>query len=181
VILLAGVAMFAATNVDGLFLTAALLSDRSFRTTDVVAGTYAGIFALYAASAAGSLLSLVVPPAVIAVLGLVPIAIGVRQLRRRDVEAGIPAIKRGALAVAALNVAAGADNVGVYTPVFAAASAQEIAAYGVIFAILTGLWCFAAHRLVNHPELGAPVRRYGPRLVPYVLIALGLWILSGLL
>ncbi len=179
-ILLAGLAMFAATNVDGLFLTTALLSDRGFRTSAVVLGTYAGIGALYAASAAGSLVSLVVPPVVIALLGLIPVAIGVRQLRKREAPQTAALGEGGVLAVAALNIATGADNVGVYTPVFAASSAQDIAVYGVIFAVLTGLWCYAAHALVNHPALGAPVRRYGPRLVPYVLVGLGLWILSGL-
>jgi cadmium resistance protein CadD (predicted permease) len=180
-IFLAGLAMFAATNIDGLFLTAALLAHRSFRARDVIIGTYAGIAALYAASAAGSLVSLVVPPAIIALLGLVPIALGIAQLSKK--EASEPASFRkggGVGAVAALNIATGADNIGVYTPVFAASSAADIALYGAIFAVLTGLWCYAAYRLVNHPSIGAPVRHYAPRLVPFVLIGLGLWILSGL-
>ena len=172
--------MFAATNIDGLFLTAALLADRSFRARDVIIGTYAGIAALYAASAAGSLVSLIAPPAVIALLGLVPIAIGVRQLTKKQASDSVPVKQGGIGAVAALNVAMGADNIGVYTPVFAASPAADIAAYGAIFAVLTGLWCYAAYRLVNHPSIGAPVRRYAPRLVPFVLIGLGLWILSGL-
>jgi cadmium resistance protein CadD (predicted permease) len=179
-ILLAGLAMFAATNIDGLFLTAALLADRSFRVREVVLGTYAGIAALYAASAVGSLVSLVAPPSVIALLGLVPIAIGVKQLRNREADEPHHAKGGGVLTVAGLNVAMGADNIGVYTPVFAASAAADIALYGAIFGVLTGLWCYAAYRLVNHPSVGAPVRRYAPRLVPFVLIALGLWILSGL-
>jgi cadmium resistance protein CadD (predicted permease) len=179
VILLAAVAMFAATNIDGLFLTAALLSDRSFRPRDVVLGTYAGIAALYAVSAAASLVSLFVPSGVIAFLGLVPIFIGLKQFWKPEVaQSGVPK-QGGLLVVAALNVAMGADNVGVYTPVFAAASAEEITLYGAVFAVLTALWCYAAHRVVNHASIGAPVRRYAPRVVPFVLIGLGLWILSG--
>ena len=178
-IFVAAVAMFAATNIDGLFLTAALLSDRSYRTRDVVAGTYLGIGALFALSAAGSVVSLVAPPQVIALLGLVPIALGVKQLIQPEAADAPKARQGGLFAVAALNIAMGADNIGVYTPVFAASAAREIAVYGAIFAALTALWCYAAHRLVYHPSVGAPVRRYGPRLVPYVLIALGLWILSG--
>jgi len=180
-IFLAGLAMFAATNIDGLFLTAALLADRSFRARDVIIGTYAGIAALYAASAAGSLVSLVAPAAVIALLGLVPIAIGVKQLVNQEAEEPVEAKSRGIFAVAALNIAMGADNIGVYTPVFAASAAADIAAYGALFAVLTGLWCYAAYRLVNDPSIGAPVRRYAPRLVPFVLIGLGLWILAGFL
>ena len=172
--------MFAATNIDGLFLTAGLLSDRSFRPRDVIAGTYAGIGALYAISAAGSLVSLVVPASVIALLGLVPIVIGLKQLKKRDVEAPAELRKGGFVTVAGLNIAMGADNIGVYTPVFAASPWRDVLAYGVLFAVLIALWCYVAHRLVNHPSLGAPVRRYAPRLVPYVLIGLGLWILAGL-
>lgn len=179
-IIAAAVVMFAATNIDGLFLTVALLSDRSLRARDVVLGTYAGIGALYGVSAAASLVSLVVPPQAIALLGLVPIAIGVRQLWRplAGAEPGVPA-RHGVLAVAAINVAFGGDNIGVYTPVFAASPGGAIAVCGAVFAVLTGLWCYAAHHLVNHPSLGAPVRRYGPRAVPFVLIALGLWVLLG--
>jgi len=177
---LAGAAAFAATNLDGLFLIAALLSDRSFRVRDVVLGTYAGIGALYGVSAVASLVSLVVPASTIALLGLVPLAIGVKQLWQGAPESGenLPA-RHGVLAVAGINVAFGGDNVAVYTPVFAASPGEAIALYGVVFAVLTGLWCYAAHRLVNHPSLGAALRRYGPRVVPWVLIALGAWILLG--
>jgi cadmium resistance protein CadD (predicted permease) len=176
---LTGAAVFAATNVDGLFITAALLSARSTRPRDVVLGTYAGIGALYALSAVGSLVSLVIPPGAVRLLGLVPIALGLGQLLRKSEETGAPA-GHGVLAVAGINVAAGGDNIGVYTPLFAVSPGHAIALYGVVFAVLTGLLCYAAHRLVTHPALGAPVRRYGPRVVPWVLIALGVWILFGL-
>jgi cadmium resistance protein CadD (predicted permease) len=179
-IVLAGAAAFAATNVDGLFLTAAFLSDRSTRIRDVVLGTYAGIGALYAVSAAGSLISLVVPPGAIALLGLIPLGLGIRQLLRPDSDANDkPPATHSVLAVAGINVACGGDNIGVYTPLFAASPGYAVALYGIVFAVLTGLLCFAAHRLVIHPGLGAPVRRYGPRLVPWVLIALGAWILAS--
>jgi cadmium resistance protein CadD (predicted permease) len=101
------------------------------------------------------------------------------HLRKSGVQEPERVKPGGMLMVAALNVAMGADNIGVYTPVFAASSAADIAAYGAIFALLTALWCYAAYRLVIHPSIGAPVRRYAPRLVPFVLVGLGLWILSG--
>ncbi len=177
--LLTGLAVFAATNVDGLFLTAALLSSPATRLRDVVAGTYAGIGVLYGLSALGSLVSLIVPAGYIALLGLVPIALGLKQLLGKS-EAGqaLPP-KHGVVAVTAINVASGGDNIGVYTPLFAASSGPAIALYGALFAILIAVLCWAAHRLVTHPALGAPVRRYGPRLVPWVLIGLGVWILAG--
>lgn len=176
---LTGLAVFAATNVDGLFLTAALLSNPATRMREVVAGTYAGIGLLYGLSALGSLVSLIVPAVYIALLGLVPIGLGLQQLLGKGAaEQAVPA-KHGVFAVAAINIASGGDNIGVYTPLFATTTAPIIVVYGVVFAVLTGALCWAAHRLVSHPSLGAPVRRWGPRLVPWVLIALGVWILAG--
>lgn len=176
---LTGLAVFAATNVDALFLTAALLSSPATRLRHVVAGTYAGIGLLYGVSAFGSLVSLIIPAGTIALLGLVPIALGLKQLLGKGAaEQSVP-VMHGVFAVAAINVASGADNIGVYTPLFAASTGPAIALYGALFAVLTGVLCWAAQRLVNHPSLGAPARRYGPRLVPWVLIALGVWILAG--
>jgi cadmium resistance protein CadD (predicted permease) len=86
-------------------------------------------------------------------------------------------VAHGVFAVAAINIAAGGDNIGVNTPLFATATGEAIALYGAVFAVLTGVLCWAAHRLVTHPALGAPARRWGPRAVPWVLIGLGLWIL----
>ena len=168
-----------ATNIDGLFLTAALLSNAAGPARAVVAGTFLGIGALYAVSAAASLVSLVVPAGAIALLGLLPLGIGLKQLvgAGNATEEAAPAA-HGVLGVAGINIAFGGDNIGVYTPLFASGGIEAIAVYGGVFALLTALLCWLAHRLVIHPALGAPVRRYAPRLVPWVLIVLGLWILA---
>lgn len=47
----------------------------------------------------------------------------------------------------------------------------------IVFTVLTGLWCLAAHRLVAAPALGGRIRQVGRLLLPPVLIGLGLWIL----
>jgi cadmium resistance protein CadD (predicted permease) len=144
----------------------------------VVAGTYLGIGALYAVSVAAALAAAAIPAGYIALLGLVPLALGLRLLFTKKGRDAPPPAAHGVLAVAGINVAAGGDNIGVYTPLFATTT-EAIAVYGAVFALLTGALCWAAHRLVAHPALGAPVRRWGPRLVPWVLVALGLWILAG--
>jgi cadmium resistance protein CadD (predicted permease) len=160
-------------------LATALLSAATSGPWRVVAGTYLGIGLLYGASIAASLVTLVIPTVYVALLGVVPLALGVAQLLDRGDSAAHAASGQGqgVFGVAAINVAAGADNIGVYTPLFATSTAHTIAVYGVVFAILTGALCWVAGRLVTHPALVTPVRRYGPRLVPWVLIALGTWIL----
>jgi len=175
------VAAFAATNVDGLLLAAALFADPRYRARDVALGTFLGIGALFTASIAASLVALVIPAGYVALLGLIPLALGVKQLFEKTADsAGPSGGRQGVLGVAGVNIAMGGDNIGVYTPVFAAGSGADIAVYGAVFTVLTFLLCYAAWRLVGHPAWGAPIRRYGRRIMPFVLIALGLWILRGL-
>jgi len=145
----------------------------------VVAGTYLGIGALYAASIVAAFFAAAIPSGYVALLGLVPLALGLQLLFTKRGPDQPPPAAQGVLAVAGINLAAGGDNVGVYTPLFATTAGETIAIYGAVFALLTGALCWAAHRLVTHPALGAPLRRWGPRLVPWVLVALGLGILAG--
>jgi cadmium resistance protein CadD (predicted permease) len=183
------VVLFAWTNIDDLFVLLGFFSDPRFRSRHVVIGQYVGIAVLYGVSALASLLSVVVPPAYIGLLGLAPIFIGVTKLyslwRRAETdtdERGYDAIStapagRNILTVAMATVANSGDNISVYTPLFATRSALEIAVAGLVFAIMTALWCLLGHWLVNHAALGAPIRRYGHRTVPFILIGFGILIL----
>ena len=81
------------------------------------------------------------------------------------------------LAVAGVTIANGGDNIGVYTPVFSTASLAALSTILVVFALMIALWLLAAHWLVNHPAFGAPIRRYGHIVTPWVLIGIGLFVL----
>jgi cadmium resistance protein CadD (predicted permease) len=170
------VAAFAATNLDDLFLLVAWFAAGRAPARAIVLGQYLGIGALFAASVAASLLALAAPAAHLAWLGLVPIIVAARMLAKPDREDDVPEAP-GVLPVAAVTVANGADNLGVYIPLFATSAATQIAVYGAVFAGMTALWCAAASWLVRHPAAGAPLRRHGPKAVPLVLIGIGLWIL----
>jgi cadmium resistance protein CadD (predicted permease) len=127
-----------------------------------------------------SLLALAVPAEHLKWLGLAPIALGVFMLSRPASAEEAPTAS-GLLQVTVVTIANGADNVAVYVPLFATRDAQAIAIMAAVFSVLLALWCGAARWLVHHPAAGAPLRRWGPRLVPWVLIALGAWILAGAL
>jgi|SRR6201996_5747063 len=181
------IVLFASTNVDDVFVLVGFFSDKRFRARDTVLGQYLGITALFIASVAASLISLVIPHAYIGLLGVIPILIGGKKLfelhQQRDqteepLEHRSDANRNGRVATVALvTVANGGDNIGVYTPSFATRSANEIIVIAFIFAVMTALWCFVAHAVVNHPKLGSPIRRYGHRITPVVLVALGVLIL----
>ena len=84
------------------------------------------------------------------------------------------------LAVAGVTASNGGDNLSVYIPLFASAIGA-IPFYVVIFAAMTALWCGIGYGLVNNRWLAKHIRRYGHILLPFVLVGLGIYILSGAL
>jgi cadmium resistance protein CadD (predicted permease) len=52
-----------------------------------------------------------------------------------------------------------------------------VAVVGLVFTVMTALWCLLGYWLVHHPALGAPIRRHGHRTVPFILIGFGILIL----
>jgi cadmium resistance protein CadD (predicted permease) len=179
------VGMFATTNLDDLFILLGFFSDPRFRPRQVALGQFLGIAMLYAASVATSLLAMVVSPAYVGLLGLLPVVIGLGKIRELRpgvaVDGEDDAVPRGGrwnvLTVAAVTIADGGDNMSVYIPIFATRSGWEVAAMGVVFAGMTLAWVGAAFWLTRHRTLGAPIRRHGRRVAPFVLVALGVYIL----
>ena len=179
-----GSALFVATNIDDIFLLLALFADPRVRARQIVAGQLFGMTLLVVASVAGSALAVALASKYVSLLGLAPLGIGIAQLvrRREKPDAEAPNL-RGAgkiLAVASITVANGGDNLAIYVPVYASHSHAEQFVLSATFLTLTGVWCWLGHALVHHPTLGAPIRRYAAPATPYVLVALGLYILSGL-
>ena len=181
------IVLFVSTNVDDVFVIVGFFADTRYRARDIVLGQYVGIAALFGASVAASLLSLVIPHAYIGLLGIVPIFIGGKKLfefyRQRNLtgdssEHRPNTGKNSRIATVALvTLANGGDNIGVYTPAFAIRSTHAIVMIALVFVVMTALWCSAAHAIVNHPKLGSPIRRYASRVTPVVLIGLGVLIL----
>lgn len=175
------VVSFCSTDVDDLFVLIAFFADRNFRKSDVFAGQFCGMLVLYGISLLASLGALLVPKVWLGLLGFVPIFLGAWKLLRprREAETPLSSKPGNILAVFAVTLANGGDNLGVWTPLLAGRPAVEIALAGLVFAALTALWCLAALWLVEHPALKSPLRLYGHRVVPFALIGLGLAILLG--
>src|SRR6266404_2918720 len=181
-----GVVLFISTDIDDLFVLLGFFALARFRARNVVIGQYLGIGALVVVSVIGSLISLVLAPAYVGLLGVLPMLIGIQklfELRRggNGEAAPAPQTRRGAIgqiaAVATATIANGGDNIGAYAPLFATWSAARIAVVVLVFVVMTALWLALALWLVNHRTVGAPLKRYGHLAVPFVLIVLGLFIL----
>ena len=184
----AAAGVFAGTNVDDLIvLTVLFLSARAAgrpRPWQVWAGQYAGIGALVAISALAALGLTLVPDRWVPLLGLVPLALGVRGLvravRPRSGAADPPVVAGNLVAVAGVTIANGADNIAVYTPMFRTIGLAGSVVTVAVFAVLVAVWCLAASWLGGHQRVVAVVERYGHWLVPVVFIAIGVVILAGL-
>ncbi len=183
----AAAGVFAGTNVDDLIvLTVLFLSARATgrpRRWQIWAGQYAGIGALVAVSVVAALGLTVVPDRWVPLLGLVPVALGVRGLigvLRRSPGDDSPPVAANAFAVAGVTVANGADNIAVYTPTFRTIGVTGTAVTIAVFAVLVAVWCLASSRLGAHRRVIAVVERHGHWLVPLVFIAIGAVILAGL-
>ena len=184
----AAIAVFAGTNVDDLIvLTVLFLSARSAgrpRPGQIWIGQYAGVGFLVAVSAAAALGLAVVPDRWVGLLGLIPFALGVRGLvaairSRGAAVPPAPVVATGALAVAGVTVANGADNISVYTPMFRTIGVTNSFITVAVFAVGIALWCLAGSRLGSHKRVIAVVQRYGHWIVPVVFMLLGVLIVTG--
>jgi cadmium resistance protein CadD (predicted permease) len=178
---------FSATNIDDLFVLLGFLADPASHPNHVIFGQYLAIGSIVGCSLALSLVSLILPLPWVGLMGVVPIAIGVNlairmiRHRRRTENRGIAVGKRRiggtVLSVAAVTTFNSADNIAIYTPLFAVQTIVERGITVAVFLVMTGLWCWIAAEIVRHPILGPPIRRWGRPLLPVVLMGLGTMVL----
>jgi cadmium resistance protein CadD (predicted permease) len=185
-----GIAAFVATNIDDLFILMVFFANRSFPTSQIILGQYAGMGLLLGVSLVGSLIALILPQNLIALFGFVPIAIGIKELlelRKKDDDDDDKLTKQVSksrwrtylpfLVVAAITFSGG-EEIGIYTSIFVTYNGlSEIITIFSVVMVLTGVWCGLAAYLVNHSFLADRFRRVAGKVLPFVLIGLGLYIL----
>ena len=188
-----GMTAFTATNLDDILILLLFFSQVNavFRRRHIVFGQYLGFTALVLASLPGFFGRLIFPPDWIGMLGLLPIAIGLSRLlnpETDDSEAEAESeqsensffssfLSPQTYSVAAVTVANGGDNIGIYVPLFASNTLESLAVILAVFFSMVGVWCYAAYRLIQMRAIADTLTRYGNQLVPFVLIGLGIAIL----
>jgi cadmium resistance protein CadD (predicted permease) len=68
------------SSIDDLFILVAFFANRRFLISQVVLGQYVGMGSFIAVSMLGSLIALVVPNNLLGLIGIFPIAIGIKEL-----------------------------------------------------------------------------------------------------
>lgn len=190
--LIKGVTAFTATNLDDIIILMLFFSQVGvvLRRRHVVVGQYLGFTALVLMSLPGFFGSLLFPRPWIGLLGILPIVIGLSQFFCSDEDGeDAPAVVEQtgsqsltwfspqATSVAAVTLANGGDNVGIYMPLFASADTLGIGIILTVFFSLLGVWCYGAYRLAKVEAIATLLNQYGSALVPFVLIGLGILIL----
>nr|WP_244195911.1 cadmium resistance transporter [Paraburkholderia susongensis] len=197
-LVLLAIVAYAATNIDNLFVLLAFLTEAGTGgRRRVLAGQYAGSLILVAASLVLAALLTRLPTGYVGLLGCLPIGVGLskawerfgpgRAQRKEETDPSEPTARastdradpalssRGSSswAVASVAIANGSDNLAVYVPLYASHTPAENALISLVFVVMIGLWCAGAVWFVEHPLLGAPIRRYGSALLPLILLAIG--------
>lgn len=189
-----GITAFIATNMDDLVILTLLFSqvNATFRSRHIVIGQYLGFCTLVVASLLGLLGGLIIPSHWLGLLGLVPITIGLNRLlnpetnsssdEQSEIELSHSAnfasfVSPQAYSVAAITVANGSDNIGIYMPLFANSAVTELAVIISVFLLLVGVWCYVTYKLTCQNAIATLLTRYGNNCVPFVLIGLGIFII----
>ncbi|MEG4516840.1 MULTISPECIES: cadmium resistance transporter [unclassified Microcoleus] len=184
---------FTATNLDDILILLLFFSQVNavFRRRHIVFGQFLGFTALVLVSLPGFFGRLIFPPDWIGMLGLLPIAIGLSRLLNSETddseaEAELEQSEKSffssflspqTYSVAAVTVANGGDNIGIYVPLFASNTLESLAVVLTVFFGMVGVWCYAAYRLIQMRAIADTLTRYGNQLVPFVLMGLGIAIL----
>ena len=199
-------AAFVGTNVDNTVVAMAMVAGAPLeRARRIAVGQVIGFVVLVVVAAAAAAVLYEFSTAVVGLLGLVPLAIGVRGLvglaRRHpggEAEAdAVPgaqaaqpaaqkrhrrrpeerAVGRSLTAAALVTIAAGGDNLAVYIPLFRVGGATNI---GVIVAVFTAgealvTWVVLAGG--RHPRARGAMERLGHVAVPILLCCVGILVL----
>ena len=172
---------FVGTNLDNLLaLSGQLALTDQTRHRRIIEGQVAATVVILGFSALAGVAFATVPGRLLGLLGLVPIALGIRALvlllRRRGDDRSMPAVG-GLISSFLVTLVIGADNVAVYLPVLATstmAAALACLAIGLVCDI--GLISLAAW-LGRHPATERVVERAGPIALPVLYIVIGVVVL----
>ncbi|MBD2775947.1 cadmium resistance transporter [Iningainema tapete] len=184
-----GIVAFSATNIDDIVILTLFFSqvNAAFRRWHIIVGQYLGFTALVIASLPGFFGGFILPRPWIGLLGLVPIAIGIKCLLNREddtqqVEEDTQPSQNSLLAkflniqtysVAVVTFANGSDNISIYVPLFASSTWESLVVILGVFFTLVGVLCFVAYKLTHQRAIAEIMISHGNNLVPFVLMGLG--------
>jgi cadmium resistance protein CadD (predicted permease) len=198
-------AAFVGTNVDNSVVTMAMVAGAPLeRAHRIAAGQVVGFAMLVVVAAAAAAVLFEFSTAVVGLLGLVPLAIGLRglvALRRSRAAAEVEAVAqpdeggrrrwrrhgdngpeqravgRSFTAAALVTIAAGGDNLAVYIPLFRVGGATNVGAIFAVFVVGEVLVTWVVLTGGRHPKARGVMLRLGHLVVPALLCGIGVLVM----
>jgi cadmium resistance protein CadD (predicted permease) len=193
-------AAFVGTNVDNCVVTMAMVAGAPLeRAHRIATGQVIGFAILVAVAAAAAALLFEFSAAVVGLLGLVPLAIGLRGLvglarsRGKDEPDGGPtaagsrrrgrtrpeerAVGRTLTAAALVTIGAGGDNLAAYIPLFRVGGAANLGAITAVFVVGEVVVTWIVLVGGRHPKARGVMLRLGHLAVPVLLCCIGVLVM----
>jgi len=179
---------FVGTNLDNLILLVALYSRFPRRTATVATGYVGGMLLIGAISVVVGEGGSFIPLDSLGMLGVVPIALGIMALfqlfqNRQSGEAVKLASevsnKTVFFSVLTTQLSNGADSIITFSIFLAESTDAADYLIALTFLGMTGVFAWLAYHLLRHRRLSDVVDRYGHYVTPFILIMVGVYVLSN--
>ncbi len=176
---IASITTFAVTNIDDAFLLTFFFA-RRIPARRIVAGQYAGFAAIVGISLIGVWGALAIPHRWVRLLGVLPLAIGIKRLlqARRNAASQSLASTESVASIALVTLSNGTDNISVYVPFFVIGR-SNLWLILIDYAALVSVWCFVGRWFGSHSLILHSVDNWGHWAVPLVFVGLGVYVLSS--
>ena len=174
---------FVGTNIDNAAVTVAMVAAApAERAKRIALGQLIGFVLLVIGSIGMAALLYDISTRVIGLLGLVPLALGLRGLFLLRHEEGRSRVSRraigsGLVAATVITIGAGGDNLAVYIPLFRVAGFAGTAETLLVFALGEVLLTLFVLRAGGHPRVRHAVTAIGVFAAPLLYCAIGILVL----
>ncbi len=184
---LSSAAAFVSTELDDFFILLILFARCQTRGQKVLVsvGKYFSLALVAVGSALFAKYLQKIPPHFIGFLGIVPFALGIRDLfkKKRDVELSEKnpfqnSVGDFSVLVSSILIPLGCsgDNFAVYIPFFTSTGGWGYLICGIIFFVLQLLMLILAALAIRIADIGQTVKKLGRILIPVLMILLGIYI-----
>lgn len=182
-----GLIAYISTNVDNLVLLMTFRADSSFGNQQLLLGYFSGTIALLILMIAFSITRSLIPSQSLDLLGLAPLAMGFKKLfdlflkKDRTANKPRPASKGGwqFLTLTTVLIANSGDTITVFAPLLMESKIPVMIILCLTFLLMAIAWYLAGSRMLKHPGTADFLQRYGHYIVPFAMMAIGLYILNN--
>ena len=178
---------FAATNLDNLVLLVVLMGAEPGKRPAAALGFLTSAICLLGIATLGAVLGASMDASLIGYIGAIPLLLGFyllyRQFRgggsasEQAPDAPILAKGSGWLASFTLMLSNSGDSLAIFLPLLAESDRDSLLWEISTFLVMALLWVSLAWRIAGEPNLARSIEKIGQRLVPWIMIAAGIYIL----